>query len=247
MNNVYAYMITRADTKERVDMFRKTVEEAIETAGMPFTLSLHILPGKALDVAAELNRKYEDVTAIAYAENVGQHVITNSAIDVCDKGGYTYLLRLDDDIKFLTKRWLVKLTNAGDKLGDRFVTSPTISGLLHPPTVTEVVEHDGVAVKFLMDAIGGICRLHHIETLRGKDNKYISDVRQPLGFGDATGMGKWCKENNVWMVYLDHVRVKHAKGTRKQISEDKEYHQWHSLFQHIPYVPAWRGEDAPSS
>jgi hypothetical protein len=76
----------------------------------------------------------------------------------------------------------------------------------------------------------------------------VSDVRSPLGFGDATGIAKWCHESlenhgiHLWMIYLETVRVKHAKGTTRQVKEQEEYHATHALFQKIPYIPVWRGD-----
>jgi len=171
--------------------------------------------------------------------NVGQHVIMNMMIEKAKDEGYEFLLRLDDDCKFVTKRWLAKLVDASKSLGGSFIVSPTILGLKHLPERSETVEVEGIEVKFLFDAIGGVCRLHNVANLTDPEYPYVADVRMPLGFGDATGIGVWCKnspkEARRWMVYLDRVRVKHS--TYLQEKEDKVYYKQHDMFQQIPYIP----------
>jgi Predicted glycosyltransferases len=213
------------------------------TAGCAFDLTIHTLTKEAHEVVLPKG----DWVIVQHLENVGQHVITNEMIKYAEDNGYDYLLRVDDDIKFLTKRWLVKMLDAADKLGPTFIISPTVLGLGNPPEATEVVEKDGIAIRVLVSAIGGICRLHDVKTLTDPTMAYVSDVRLPLGSGDATGIAKWAHARQAagehcWMVYLANVRVKHALGTQGQIMEDPKYHSVHGLFQVMPYIPAWRGE-----
>lgn len=229
---VLAFMITRANTEDRISMFKETLNDALETAGYKFDLHLHIQENDKL--ASEMSGLHE---LTFWPENVGQHPIMNEMISKAKEHKYDYLLRLDDDIQFLTKRWLAKMIEAHDKLGDNFIISPTIKGLIHQPQSSEEVEVNGIKVKFLTEAIGGICRLHPVSTLTQPNNPYISDIRKPLGFGDATGLAHWCQQNSIWMVYLSHVRVKHKKGTLKQRKDDPIYHEYQNLFQHIPYIP----------
>jgi glycosyltransferase involved in cell wall biosynthesis len=249
--DVLAFMISRAEDPKRLAMFQKTVEEAIATAGMDFDLVLWPMTSEAKAVANLLMDKYPDQIEIhGFLDgNVGQHVVMNSLIEHADDEDYDYLLRLDDDVKFLTKRWLRKMVDAAEELGGGFIISPSVVGLRHPPESTPEVEQMGVKFRVLMGAIGGICRLHNVETLVNPQIPYVSDVRGPLGFGDATGIGRWCQEAmeqhgiQIWMIYLSNVRVKHAKGTTLQVKDNPEYHENHDLFQKIPYVPIWRGEE----
>lgn len=242
-------MISRAQEPKRLEMFEKTVREAIETAGKDFWLCLWPMTHEAKSVAERLAKEYGQITVHGYGDgNVGQHVVTNEMIKMADGQVYDYLLRLDDDVKFLTKRWLAKMVEAAEELGPNFIISPTVIGLQNPPEVTPDIEQSGVSFRVVMGAIGGICRLHNVDTLVNPIYPYVSDVRLPLGFGDATGIAEWCARASqdyhmqLWMIYLNTVRVKHAKGTSKQVKDNPEYHETHDLFQHIPFIPEWRGE-----
>lgn len=237
--SVNAFMITRADTAERLNMLRHTITDALAMAGMDFDLTVHTLTEEARKVVNEI----EEISYVNWDDNVGQHVITNQEIERADTEGADFLLRLDDDVKFLSKRWLYKMVEAATTLGDKFIISPTVTGLNNPPERTEVVEVEGIKVAFLTEAIGGICRLHNMETLCNPEHPYRADIRQPLGFGDATGIGRYCQANSIYMVYLDNVRVKHRHGTAGQVEKDPIYHAMHDVFQHIPYIPVWHADD----
>lgn len=230
---VLGFMITRANTDARIKLLIQTGQQAVATAGMDFDTVFHTWEPMARAVIGEAPMyKYWD-------HNVGQHVIMNYMIDKAKKEGYEYLLRLDDDCKFLTKRYLVKLLDAAKLLGPSFIISPTVLGLKYPPERSNAVEVEGVEVKFLIDAIGGVCRLHNVSSLTDEDYPYIADVRGPLGFGDATGIAKWCKnspeDSRRWMVYLTQVRVRHS--TAKQEKKDPGYFNQHDMYQHLPYIP----------
>ncbi len=244
---VLGFMITRPGGR-RKEVCESTISTALETSGYHFDLHLHVVGYVDKGEVPKIKCKggVEGSAFTRWPENVGQHVIMNSMITKADEEGYDLLLRIDDDIKFLTKRWLAKMVEASGKLGEDFILSPTVQGLIHPPPTTDKVEKHGVTFKLATEVMGGACRLHHIEALKTPGYEYVSDVRKPLGFGDATGIGEWCagsvqKEDvsNKWMAYLSHVRVKHS--TSKMMKDDEEYYKEHDLFQHIPYIPSWGG------
>jgi len=236
MGKVLAFMITRADTPMRRELLKKTIDSALETAGIEFDLRIHYWndPGLIGFEGAGVN-----VGWMHHPHNVGQHVIMNTALRRAKEKGYEYLLRLDDDCQFKTKRWLKKMVDAAELLGPAFVISPTVQGLKFPPERTNIVDINGVDVRFLTEAIGGVCRLHNVASLTDEAYPYISDIRHPLGFGDATGIAKWCTEapedNKKWMVYLTKVKVKHS--TLLQEKGDEVYHEQHAMFQALPYIP----------
>lgn len=243
---IYAFTITRATTPQRLDMLRSTLEEGRGTAGMEFKWVVHCLTSKSFELVSNLATELK-LEAIFHSHNIGQHVITNLSIKAADDGGYDKLLRLDDDVKFLTKRWLFKLNEASDKLGPTFIVSPRVLGLNNLPDSSEVISHEGINIQVLLNAIGGICRLHYLESLTNPVFPYISDVRKPLGFGDATGIAEWCKQNlehglRRWMAYIVDIRIKHAYGTTKQQQLDPVYHEVHNLYQVVPYIPIWDGK-----
>lgn len=237
---VLGFLITRADTPTRIGLFCNTVTDALNTAGMDFDLVVHYWQDHILNAVGGLCATLQKpIEAKGWDENVGQHVVMNYMLNLAKEEGYEYLLRLDDDCKFLTKRWLVKLVEAAEKLGPAFIIAPTVHGLKHPPERSDIATVSGVEVRFLIEAIGGVCRLHNVASLTDESYPYVADVRGPLGFGDATGIARWCQnspqDNKKWMVYLNQVRVKHS--TLKQEEEDEEYFKQHDLFQHLPYIP----------
>jgi len=221
MSKVFAFTITRAmSTDKRWELVERTLNEGKEKAGMEFEWKL-----------------YSNAVV-----NKGQHVVTNDALKEAKDRGFDYLLRIDDDIEFMSQRWLAKMLEASEKLGSQFIISPTVSGLKHPPEMSQVIDINGISVKFLTEAVGGACRLHPIKLLTEAPTPYISDVRFPLGAGDATGIMKWAKTMTVekypvYAVWLEHVRVRHQ--TAKQEVDDPDYHFNHDLLQSIPYIPSW--------
>jgi len=245
---VLAFMITRADTDHRRKLLGETVHEMYTTAKYPFDLTVYVNTNdtETTDLVDTLSFRY-GFNIVEYSSNMGQHIPTNDAIRIADKDGYDYLLRVDDDVKFMTKGWLKKLVEAAEELGPEFIISPLVKGLIHPPPQTDTVEVSGVKVRFLEMAIGGICRLHRVDTLCDTECPYKADVRLPMGFGDATGIYEWCKRSFEdkglyrWMVYVEHVRVRHRLGTEKQRKEDPQYHALQRVFQVLPYIPLWKG------
>lgn len=257
VDKVLAFTISRANTPQRIEMFRRMLEGCRNRAGLDFDGIAYCFTKEAFEVG----RDWKDWSWVDYGENVGQHVVTNDVIEVAKVRGYKYLLRLDDDCTFLTNGWLRKMVEAGDVLGEDFIIGPKIKGLLNPPQKTESVEVEGIKLRFYLGAMGGVCRLHRVSKLTNPHHPYISDVRSPLGFGDATGIAKWAAgkirkdedgevvkdtdgnpilDHKAWLVELEHVIVKH--GTKRQREEDPEYHEWQPLAQHIPYIPLNIGE-----
>lgn len=180
-----------------------------------------------------------------YSDNVGQHVAWNEAYSRAKAEGAKYFLRIDDDCEFLSKRWLKKLVSCSQAFGNKFIVSPTVKGLKHPPARSQICTVAGVEVEFLADAIGGVCRLHPTALLDKQDPPYVADVRMPLGAGDATGIARWARECKVPMVYVRQVRVRHS--TARQEAADPTYFENHGLYQVIPYIPAYEEVHSESS
>jgi hypothetical protein len=150
-------------------------------------------------------------------------------------GDYDFLLRLDDDCEFLSKRWLAKLIDISAAFEHTAILTPAVKGLKFPPPRGLEQEIGDYKVEFLLEAIGGICRLHPISVLTREDDPYVSDVRLPLGSGDASGIGVWCQRNIIPMIWAKNVRVRHT--TKEQEEADEEHFVVHNLFQRLPYIP----------
>lgn len=245
--SIFAFTVTRASTPARCKLLIETITAARKTAGVEF--DWHVWESgcspdgiKTLEAALAA----EQITDLHLkGENIGQHIAWNEAFDLAHERGYDYFLRLDDDCEFISKRWLKKLVYASTLFNDKFIISPTIKGLNYPPDRSSPCIHLGQQIEFLRAAIGGICRLHPVALLH--ERGFIADVRKPLGSGDATGIGTWCKENTIPMVYLKRVRVRHAKSTTVQEREDPDYFQHHDIFQHIPYIPRYVATEEAAS
>ncbi len=231
---IFAFTVTRAETSERALLLQNTIYAARKTAGMDFTWCIWSsgIKGAAISVVESALATKTVQEVYHKRENIGQHVAWNEAFKLALDGDYDYFLRIDDDCEFPTKRWLAKLVRASVTFDDKFVLSPKIKGLENPPRGSQIVNIKGIPCEFLVDAIGGICRLHPTAIMKD----YVSDVRKPMGSGDATGIADYCKERTIPMAYVRHIRVRHAKSTKGQQS-DSEHFSMHGVYQHIPYIP----------
>lgn len=243
MSRVLAYTTTRATTPQRRTLLEATIREGRGRAGYDFEWSVwdYSQDTATCDLLTQLFDEHL-ISHPYHGANEGQHVAFNHHLRLAHQQGYEYLLRVDDDVEWMSQRWLAKMMEAATKLGPQFILSPTIKGLNMPPEMSQVVDVNGIPCKFMTQAIGGACRLHPLPLLLEAPTPYVSDVRKPLGSGDATGIMKWAKEMTslgypVYAVWLDHIRIKHATTT--QVATDPTYHSLHDLFQHIPYIPAW--------
>lgn len=245
MSLVYAFTVTRANTPERAKLLLNTISEARKTAAHPFhwmmigqtgTLAEQIILNA---FKAELIDSY-----VMNPDNVGQHHAWNTAIEDARSVKADYFLRLDDDVEFVTKRWLKRLVELSAVVEDKMIISPVVKGLQNPPPRSNPTDVKGYQLEFLTEAIGGICRFHPLALLDHPTHPFVADVRKPLGAGDATTMGAWCLANIIPMVYARHIRVKHALTTEGQYVNDPIHHSTHDLCMHIPYIPTWTRQTA---
>jgi len=171
--------------------------------------------------------------------NEGQHPPANRAIAKAIAEGYDCILRTDDDVEWLSKRWLAKLVEASERVGPQFVLSPRVRGLRWQPPQSQLVEIESIPVKIIDygNPIGGICRLTPVQLL--KDNPYASDVRLPMGGGDAAGVSKWISTIKplTLAAYCQHINIRHAKGTDQQEKDDPLHAKEHDILQHCPFIP----------
>lgn len=241
MSHVLAYTTTRATTPQRRALLEATIREGRIKADHDFEWSVWDY-SQDVTTRALLTQLFDEhlISHPHHGANEGQHVAFNHHLRLAHQQGYEYLLRVDDDVEWMSQRWLAKMMDAATKLGPQFILSPTIKGLLYPPEMSQVVDVQGVPCRFLTQAIGGACRLHHAPTM--VERGYVSDVRLPMGFGDATGIMKWVialpKDTpRMYAVWLDHVRIRHS--TKSQLDSDPSYHAAHNLYQKLPYLPPW--------
>lgn len=241
---ILVYTITRANTASRGRLLNATLTTGRETAGCDFHWHIYV-NGRGTLAESIIEAAYSTRVINSYEvseENVGQHPHVNAAIAKAIDEGYDYLVRTDDDVEWLSKRWLIKLVEAAQKIGDPMILSPTVKGLQWQPPQSPIVEVNTIPLKFVEGPIGGICRLTPVRLL--KEKPYVSDVRLPMGGGDAGGVGKWAMDGEpiIPIAYCQHIRVRHAKSTAGQEKEDPTHFYEHHLFQSIPYIPNWKGK-----
>ncbi len=237
---VLVYTISRANTPGRAKLLNDTLTLGRNTADYPFHWHVYVngtgtLAAHIADAAFSI--KVIDSYSVSEA-NVGQHVWVNAAHQKALEEGYDYVVRTDDDVEWNSKRWLAKLVEASITLRDAFVLSPVVKGLRWQPSQSNQIDIEGIPLKIIEGPIGGICRLTPTALLKVKP--YVSDVRLPMGGGDAAGIGRWAMHGDplVYLAYCQHIRIRHAKSTDGQEAADPLHFKEHDLFQHLPYIPA---------
>jgi len=240
MKRILCYTITRANTPQRARLLLDTITYGVDQAGVKFDWHIFVNGVCLAGDICESTKKAGLITGYTqYGVNRGQHPPTNVAIKMAEEGDYDDLVRIDDDVEWETKRWLAKLVEVSESFGGRAVVAPHVRGLKFPVHTSEETFHSkGLPCKLAFDALGGICRLHPMPLL--KEFPYHADTRQPMGFGDATGIARWAVTHMVPLVVAQSVKVKHAKTTKGQEAEDHGHFSTHSLFQRCPWIPAWR-------
>lgn len=236
---VFAYTITRANTPSRARLLNSTLTVGRDTADHPFFWRVYV---NGRDTLAQNITEAAFATRVVdgyeiYDHNCGQHIPTNDAITRALDEGYDYLLRIDDDVEWQSKRWLAKLIEASRLCDDAMVLSPVVRGLRWQPQQSQVIYVKDIPLKMVEGPLGGICRLTPTSLLRTKP--YVSDVRLPMGGGDAAGVGNWAMKGDplVYLAYCQHIRVRHAKSTDQQERDDPKHFADHGIFQHCPYIP----------
>jgi len=246
---IYAYTITRADSPDRCKLLLETLTKGRETAGVQFHWHVHVngskILGKNMVDSCFVSKIIDSYEISEY--NEGQHPPTNKAIALAIAKEYDYIVRIDDDVEWISKRWLAKLVEASIKLGNDKVVSPMVRGLRWQPAQSLQREVENIPVRFVDGPIGGICRLIPIPVLKHKP--YVSDVRLPMGGGDAGGVGNWATKETpfVHIVYCQHIKVRHAKTTDIQEIDDPKHFQTHPVYQHVPYIPIWKPDVTTNS
>jgi hypothetical protein len=236
VSKILVYTVTRCNTPERARLLASTITVGRDTAGCDFDWHCHTtrdtLGANVLESAFAIGQIQR---LELWPRNMGQHVANNAAVHTALTDDYTHLVRVDDDVEWISKRWLARLVEASTKLDDKFILSPRVRGLRNPMETSQVVEVAGTPLAFVFDAIGGICRLTPTKLLR--DHLWVSDVRMPLGFGDATGVAKWARKHIIPMAYVTTIKVRHAQSTDAQEMSDPAHFEDHAVFQILPYIP----------
>jgi len=214
-SDVLAFTVSYGDRAFLTD----AVSELRSTAGMWFDWAVFLgAPSPALRASAEALLQHPEHTGIqallCWPENRGQHHATAAALKLARAEGYTWLLRLDDDIRPKTKRWLRKMLDRLETLKKtaedehyRLVASPRILGLRNPIPPQGTLDKGQPFPVELMPILGGACRLHPLELLEG----YEPPLLDPVGRGDPQSLTDYAFDHTFggMLVRFPDIRMKH--------------------------------------
>jgi len=144
-----------------------------------------------------------------WPENRGQHHAFADALAIARAEGYEWLLRLDDDVKPKTARFLRKMIQQVETLRDlakdtehRFVFGPRVAGLKHPIAATGSIRLGQPFDAEVVPLLGGVCRLHPVAALEG----FEPDIYRPVGRGDPETIAAFMQGA---LVRFPGIRVMH--------------------------------------
>ena len=176
-----------------------------------------------------------------WPENRGQHHATARALALAKTEGYEWLLRLDDDLKPKTKRWLKKMVantltlhkvTQDTKL--RIISVPKILGLNNPLMPVGIIEKPGLGFKAeVMDILGGACRLHPMSFMQN----FEPDLYAPVGRRDPQSIGQHVVDNQGVMVRYPEIRMVH-RTDELEAQDSDEQKEMRMMGHYWPYLGA---------
>lgn len=219
-SDVLAYTVTYGDRP----FLGRVVAGMRGSAGMWFDwLVCAGAPSDALAADCKKLLHAPDASGVQYLqlweENRGQHHATNAAMDLARKRGYKWILRIDDDVEFKTKRWLKRilkrndelkrLINAdlekADKIKNIFVYVPTVLRLKVPVKHVGVMEKGQSYDVEIVPYASGCLRLLPMDLMKD----YIAPIYAPCGRGDPQSIADYVTDHGGLQLRFRDIRVIH--------------------------------------
>lgn len=219
-SDVLAYTVTYGDRP----FLDRVVKGMRGSAGMWFDWMVCAgAPSAALRQVCTNLLHEPDASGIQYLqtwdENRGQHYATNAAMKLARERGYKWILRIDDDVEFKTKRWLKRmlkrndelkrLINAdlekADKIDNIFVLCPTILRLKHPVIHIGVMEKGQTYDVEILPFSSGCLRLMPMHLMR----TYVAPAYAPCGRGDPQSVADHIDAQGGLQLRFRDIRVIH--------------------------------------
>jgi hypothetical protein len=212
---VLAYTVSYGD---RAEFLKELIPNMRGTAGLWFDWLVCLgNPSDALYEVASEALNHPEQRGIQYLqtweENRGQHFATKEAFALAKAKGYNWVLRLDDDVKPKTKRWLKKmidytlhLSKAAKDTQVRVTSAPKILGLRNPLKPLGTLQLPGLSFDVdAMEFLGGACRLHPASFYEG----YKPNIYAPVGRQDPQNITTYVLDNQGIMVRYPGIRMVH--------------------------------------
>ena len=224
-SDVLAYTVTFGDRP----YLSKLVPAMRAHAGMWFDWAVFVgAPSSALLEEARALVNHPQQRGIQFlmgwSENRGQHHATKKALEFAKEHGYKWLVRIDDDVKPKTKRFLKHMIDRLEQLkaasGDplyRLVASPKVVGLENRLTPIDAIRIPGL--KFdteVMEFLGGAFRVHNVEFF----SDYKPPLYAPIGRGDPGSIMEYVTGHEGLLVRFPDIRVVHR--TKEIEADDTE-------------------------
>lgn len=241
MSRVLVYTVSRASTTAQVKRALDSLNLARQTAGHDHDW---ILWCNSPQIAAASTWGWVDGQVWNKSgENKGQHIALAEVLTYARAQGYNYILKVDDDLNWQTKRWLRKLVDTAETVfkfsGKHPLLAPRVKGLKNPIPIAAKIKLKGIPL-YVVPIVGGACRLHHISFFDG----YVPDCRRALGAGGDTTIAQHAEATQIPVFIAHWVSVRH--DTAKMEAADPAWAKLHAVFQAIPYIPAWRPDETQS-
>jgi len=222
-------------TRERLDYTQRTFAEIKGTAGIEF--DHFVLDNGSRDGTPEWLEKNKDLfkKVILSPDNKGLWGGINIILKETNFfEGYNYVLKLDNDVEFITDCWLRRLALMSAEMGNKVVLSPYVDGLGSGLGGAPRYSHELIAGNKISYShhVGGIC-------LFTSQDAYKASGYFPGCLGKAQGWDVFfcgrAKNMGYKIAYLEDVKIKHMDTTVEQEKIRPDYYNRKVLEARIPY------------
>ena len=201
---------------DRLDYSKKTYEEMKETAEYPFDW---FCADNGTDGTYEWLKSVDTTYCVKYKENVGLTKASNELIDAIVKSKYDIIIKIDNDVEFITYGWLKDIVKMWER-NHLIYISPYVEGLLDNP---------GGAIRIGRAMIGNdlIEVTQHIGGIFAAiDGKAYTDFRWKEkmlhGYQDLEASTDFVKQGYMPCYFPKHI-IRHRDTTLGQQNKYKDY------------------------
>lgn len=201
---------------DRIEYSKKTYKEMKETAGYKFDW---FVVDNGSDGTGEWLKTIPTKYLMEYPENMGITKSSNMLIDVIGRKNYDIIIKIDNDVEFITYNWLTDIVDLWERNHLVYV-SPYVEGLVDNPggalrvgraligdNLIEITQHIG-GIFAAIDAKA-------YKNFRWKDRVYH-------GYQDLEASTAFVKHGYMPCYFPKHI-IRHRDGTSGQQKKYKSY------------------------